>query len=65
MLFSTERIVCTGFDNKHLLRYSARYIYDKQFSFFGKLMKLDCSLFIIDKLDGDFERIRRDQFTRK
>jgi hypothetical protein len=65
MAFSTERIGCTGFDNKNLLRYSARYINDKKFSFFGQLMKLKRSLFIIDKLDGDFERMCGDQVTRK
>jgi len=65
MAFSTERIGCTDFDNKQLLHYSARYIYDKQFSFFGQLMKLECSVFIIDKLVGDFERTRGDQVTRK
>jgi hypothetical protein len=61
MAFSTERIVWTGFDNIHFLRYSARYIYDKQFRFFEQLVKLDCSLFII----GDFGRTRGDQVTRK
>jgi hypothetical protein len=67
MAFSTERIGCTSFDNKHLLRYSARYtsIDDKKFSsFFGQLMKLKFSVFIIDKLDGDFERTRGEQVIR-
>lgn len=63
--FLLKKIGCTGFDNKHLLRYSARYIYDKKNSFFGQLMKFDCSVFITDKLDGDFERTRGDQVTRK